>query len=200
MSATETISVGDPLPKIANVTARDAYRVVVSWAEGKRAGEHTIIDLAPMILAYKIFRPLRDNVALFKSVHVSAGGSIIAWADDEALDLAASTVERLADEVMSAEDFKGFLDQVRWTFDRAAAELGISRRLVAYYAQGREIPRYIALACKYFAKAATSIEGDLENHGKKLSRSLEGRGTRQDKTQGAAPDNRIHRSAKSRLP
>lgn len=226
MSATDTIRVGDPLPKIAKVVARDAYRVVVTWAEGKRAGEHTIVDLAPMILAYKMFRPLRDDAELFKTAHVSAGGSIIAWAEDETIDLAASTVERLADEVMSAEDFKGFLDQVGWTFDRASAELGISRRLVAYYAQGREIPRHIALACKYLArqrplsdtqfastkvtaavaaseavsKAGASIEPASEKHGKKLSRSLEGRGTRQHKTLRAAPDKKTRRPAKSRLP
>lgn len=149
MSATDMISVGDPLPKIANVKAHDAYRVAVTWAKGKRAGEHTVVDLAAMILAYKMFRPLREDLELFKTVHVSAGGSIIAWGKDEALDLAASSVERLADEVMSAADFKGFLKQAGLTYDSAAAALGISRRLVAYYAQGREIPRYIALACKY---------------------------------------------------
>ena len=35
------------------------------------------------------------------------------------------------------------------SLDAAAGQLGISRRLVAYYAKNRPVPRYIALACKY---------------------------------------------------
>lgn len=61
MSA-DIISVGDPLPTIAKVTAHDAYRVAVTWGEGRRAGEHSVVDLAPMVLAYKIFRPLRASL------------------------------------------------------------------------------------------------------------------------------------------
>ena len=43
-----------------------------------------------------------------------------------------------------------------YTFDSVAAELGISRRLAAYYAKEREIPRHIALACHYLDRPGTT--------------------------------------------
>src|SRR4051812_36786524 len=64
--------------------------------------------------------------------------------------MAATIVERLAEEVMTFEDFSGWLKRNDLTFEAAAAKLGISRRLVAYYASGsKQAPRYISLACKY---------------------------------------------------
>jgi hypothetical protein len=46
-------------------------------------------------LTYKIYRPLHDNPELFKSVHLTADGTAIAWGD---IDMAATTIERLAEE------------------------------------------------------------------------------------------------------
>jgi hypothetical protein len=155
MSGTDIVTVGEPLPKLARVSARDRYQVSVTWKAGARAGERGVIDLAPVILSYKMFRPLRANRALFRSVHLTVDGSAIAWGKDDAIDMAATTLERLADEKMTAADFKAFLKRHRLTLDAAAAQLGISRRLAAYYAEGRPIPRYIALAC-------AGLEGRIE--------------------------------------
>jgi len=47
--------------------------------------------------------PLRDDTDLFRTAHASAGGSNIAWGEDGSIDLSASTIERLADEAMSAK-------------------------------------------------------------------------------------------------
>jgi hypothetical protein len=154
MSETDTISIGNRLPTIACILAQDEYRVAVSWSGGVYAGTTIEIDLAPVILLYKIYKPLRDDPTLFKSVHVTAMGSAIAWGEDEAIDMAAATLERLADETMTAGDFRAFLDRHRLTLDAAAGQLGVSRRLVAHYAKGRSIPRYIALACAYLDRQA----------------------------------------------
>ena len=56
---------------------------------------------------------------------------------------------------MTPADFSAFLERHALSLDAAAAELGISRRLVAYYAKEREVPRYIALACAYLDEALT---------------------------------------------
>jgi hypothetical protein len=151
MNETEqVISVGDPMPRLASVASHAPYEVVVGWAPGStREHNADLVDLAPLILTHKLYKPLRDNPYLFKTVHMIEGGSAVAWGEDDAIDMAATSIERLAEEQMSPADFRAWLEQHKLTYDAAAAQLGISRRLVAYYADERPVPRYIALACRY---------------------------------------------------
>ena len=144
-----TIRVGDPMPRLASVAHHDGMEVAVSWRSGLRAGKADVVDLAPAIMIYKVYRPLRDDPELFKSVHVTAGGTAIAWGADDAIDMAATTIERLAEETMTSSDFRAWLERHALTYEAAAAQLGVSRRLVGYYASKRRVPRYIALACRY---------------------------------------------------
>ena len=167
----ETIRVGDPMPRLGSVAHHDGMKVTVSWRSGLRADKADVVDLAPMIMTYKVYRPLRENPELFKSVHLTADGAAIAWGNDDAIDMAATTVERLAEEAMEPSDFRGWLERHHFTYEAAAAQLGISRRLVGYYAGKRRVPRYIALACRYLdqphspelhsASATLSGEGTL---------------------------------------
>jgi len=154
MSEAGRLVVGEPMPNIERVSARTPYRVEVLWRSGRRQGTSSVVDLAPLILSKKIFVPLRDDASLFATAHVVEDGSAIAWGDGGEIDVAATTIESLADETMTSEDFAGFLQRNALSFDSAAAQLGISRRLVAYYAKERTIPRYIALACAYLDRAA----------------------------------------------
>jgi hypothetical protein len=149
MSETE-ICIGEPMPRLASVAYPGAYEITVEWAAGSTR-EHAadLIDLAPLILTHKLYKPLRDNPDLLKTVHMIEGGSAIAWDVDDAIDMAATSIERLAEEQMSPADFRAWLEQHKLTYDAAAAQLGISRRLVAYYANQRPVPRYVALACRY---------------------------------------------------
>jgi hypothetical protein len=157
MSETDIIEIGDPLPVVRSVSAHDRRTVSVTWDDGTRK----LVDLAPVIFSYKFYRPLRDDDALFQTVHLTDDGAAIAWGDDDVIDMDASTVERLAAETMEPADFANFLKRHKLTFDGAAAQLGISRRLVAYYASERDVPRYIALACAYLeaslAKPPTAL-------------------------------------------
>jgi len=158
MSVT-SIQVGNPLPKIAEVRPLEGLRIYVRWVgevEGKTSAE---VDLAPTILTYKFYRPLREDRVLFESVRIIDGGSALAWGHDDDLDMAAAAVARLAAETMEPADFAAFLKRRGFTFDRAAAELGISRRLVAYYASERAVPRHIALACAYIDLKAQQAAG-----------------------------------------
>jgi hypothetical protein len=145
-SAQQAISVGEPMPRLASVAHHGAYEITVEWVAGSTAD---VVDLAPLVLTHKLYKPLRDNPDLLKTVHMIEDGSAIAWGADDAIDMAATSIERLAEEQMSPADFRAWLEQSKLTYDAAAAQLGISRRLIAYYANQRRVPRYIALACRY---------------------------------------------------
>ncbi|MBB5753242.1 hypothetical protein [Prosthecomicrobium pneumaticum] len=149
MSATDRIAAGVPMPRIGAVRAVAPLSVDVEWSAGPRAGRRETVSLAPDLHAYRIYRPLRFDPALFASVHLVDEGAAIAWGSDDAIDMPATSVERLAAEAMSNEEFAAFLSRNRLSLDAAAAELGISRRLVAYYAKDRPVPRHIALACAH---------------------------------------------------
>ena len=136
------------MPRLASVAPAEGLSITVEWADGPRTGRRDIVDLAPDILTYRFYRPLRDDPKLFATLHPVDDGAAIAWGEDETIDMPATAVERLADQSMVAADFSAFLTRNRLTFDAAAAQLGISRRLVAYYASGQPIPRHIALACE----------------------------------------------------
>lgn len=150
MSENDMICVGEPLPSVASVEpANSPFSVAVTWASGARMGRTDIIDLAPMIFTFKVLRPLRDDPKLFKTVRIGEWGATIVWDGNEDLEIGAESLEDMAGETMANSDFGDFLKRHHYSFDAAAAQLGISRRLVAYYAKNREIPRYIALACQY---------------------------------------------------
>jgi hypothetical protein len=146
------------MPRVGSVQADSDYSIRVTWLGDVDPSFPTTIDLAPIILTYKFYRPLRDNPQLFRTVHVSNNGTAIAWGNDE-IDMPATAIEHLASEVMQTSDFRAWLEKNRLTLDAAAAQLGISRRLAAYFASGEKpIPRYIALACAYLDKRFSSPE------------------------------------------
>ncbi|WP_082531803.1 DUF2442 domain-containing protein [Methylobacterium sp. Leaf469] len=160
MSATDTITVGRALPKLASVEpANGPFSVSVTWASGSRTWRTDIVDLAPIIFTFKVFKPLRDNPELFRSVKVGEWGASLVWPGNDDLDIGAESVEEMAEEVMTNSDFTAFLKRTGFTLDAAAAQLGIARRLVAYYAKDREIPRYIALACRQLEAGALEKPG-----------------------------------------
>lgn len=150
MSA-DKIKIGDSLPKIVAVKPLKGLTVEVAWKGDKGL---SIVDLSSAIFTYKLYRPLRDDPELFRTVHTAANGSAIAWGNGE-LDMSAALVEQLAAETMQPSDFAAFLRRNNLSLDAAAAQLGISRRLVAYYASERQVPRYIALACSYIEHKQT---------------------------------------------
>jgi hypothetical protein len=152
--ADEILQVGNPLPRLASVDHRGGFRFAVSWSSGARAEE--LVDLAPVLLGLKVFRPLRDDLELLKSARVVDDGRAIQWGGDNALEIAAATVERLAYETMTPADFRNRMQRHGFSLDSAAPELGISLRLVAYYAKSRNVPRYIALATRYISETAPS--------------------------------------------
>jgi Protein of unknown function (DUF2442) len=92
MSKDKMVRVGKPIPRISSVTAEDGLSVRITWQDGRSES----IDLAPTILTFKAFRPLRNSPELFAKVDVEENGSGIRWNDE--MDLASYTLERLADQ------------------------------------------------------------------------------------------------------
>jgi hypothetical protein len=143
------VHVGRSLPRLAKVAPQEKLSIAVTWRADSGRPQHEIVDLAPDLFTYKFYRPLWDDPKLFRTVHVTHDGTAIGWGPDDAIDMAATSIERLAEEAMTPLDFAGFLKETGLTYDAAAAQLGVSRRLVAYYAKDREVPRHIALACAH---------------------------------------------------
>jgi hypothetical protein len=136
-----------PMPRIASVQAMDNLMVRVTWSAGIRANRTDVVDLSPLINTLKFYRPLRKDRALFSTVHTIEEGTILAWGAGE-IDMAADSVEELAEETMTADDFKDFLKSNNLTHNEAAALLGYSRRQIENYLSGREpIPRIVVMAC-----------------------------------------------------
>jgi hypothetical protein len=137
-----------PMPKIARVEAKHHLNVRVEWAAGIRAGRNDVVDLSPMINTLKFYRPLRENKKLFRTVHLIEDGRVLAWGDDDQIDMAADSVEELAEEMMTPDDLRDFLRVNRLTQGEAAALLDRSRRQIANYLSGSEpIPRGFVLSC-----------------------------------------------------
>jgi hypothetical protein len=147
MSAdTDVITVGEPMPRIAAMRHAHDHTLTVTWADGSREGITEDVDLTPVIMQYRVFQPLRGDIGLFASVQLGEDGDSLIW-DKGHIDMAATTVERLAAESMTNAQFREFLERHGLTLDAAGAVLGISRRQVAYYAKDRPIPRLVTLAC-----------------------------------------------------
>jgi hypothetical protein len=146
MNANETVDSGIPIPKIARISDVGNLRFQVVWAEGARAGMTEEIDLSRAINSYKIYGPLRQNDKLFKTAHLIDDGTAVAWGKNE-IDMSAETIESLAQESMSSEDFATFLARNKLAQAEAARLFGRSRRQIAYYLNPGPIPRIIALAC-----------------------------------------------------
>jgi hypothetical protein len=161
------VDTGVAYPAIASLEAADGEHqtVTVRWATGKRKGHLDRVDLSPLISTHRFYAPLRNNSALFETVHLVENGYALAWGDD-AIDMAAASVERLAEEAMTGADFCKFLEKHSLTHQAAAAVLGRSKRQIEYYLQYEQIPRVVALACigyeaRYPRKGATAAHPHL---------------------------------------
>jgi hypothetical protein len=96
MDIAERIDSGIPMPLIAGVRplrAEDKL-IEVIWANGNRRGRTDVVDLSPLIDTHRFYRPLRNDPALFRTVHVVDNGEAIRWAGDS-IDMSAESIERL---------------------------------------------------------------------------------------------------------
>lgn len=164
MNANEMVDSGIAAARIASIQVGGDLRLAVRWAEGLRAGKTDEVDLAPAINSYKFYRPLRGNADLFGTVRLIDDGYAVAWGDG-AIDMSAETIETLAQETMSPQDFAAFMERNKLTQAAAAAVLGRSRRQIAYYLNPGPVPRVIALACHGYEALRRRVEKSGTKYG-----------------------------------
>lgn len=147
MSGIEMVVADRALPCLKAVRPVGALTIEVEWASGSRAGRREIVDLSPLIGQFRLYAPLRHDPVLFATVRMAEDGGAVEWRGGE-IDMSAESIERLAAEQMTAEDFRAFLARNRLTRQAAAAALGRSLRMIQNYVEGQPIPRVVALACR----------------------------------------------------
>ncbi len=136
------------LPRIVSVAPGNKPMTLrVRWDKG----EENLIDVSGVIETYRVYEPLRCSPELFRQVRLGDLGTDVVWTDE--IDMAADTLWRLAQEqsglTLSPDEFRNWRERKAYTLDTAAAALGISRRMVVYYEQGKKpIPRVVALATR----------------------------------------------------
>src|SRR4051812_50016350 len=100
MSEIDVVSTGVKLPRIRDVRCVDGKRRIISvtWGTGPREGRTDRVDLSPLIDTFKFYRSLRNDPALFASLHVINGGSALAWGNADEIDMAAGRLLGISGE------------------------------------------------------------------------------------------------------
>lgn len=159
MSETEILDTGVPMARIAAARAVGPSHLEITWADGSRAGRTETVDVAPLVGSYKVYRPLRDNPALFATARLIEDGDAVAW-DGPDLEMSADLIETIAEQEMDCAEFARFLKRNGLTQEAAAALLGRSRRQIGYYLNPGPVPRIVALACFGYEALAARRRAD----------------------------------------
>ncbi len=135
------------LPVLQSVRPRGLYKIEAVWRGGRKCD----VDLAPHILRFIAYGPLRENWSAFKQLQILDGGVAVGWPELD-LDISADAIAALArQQNMTANDFRSYLKRLGLSFDAAAAAFEISRRQIAYYSAGaKPVPRHVVLALRGF--------------------------------------------------
>lgn len=147
----DIITASAPLPRLAGAVPLEGRRVALVF----RDGEAKTVDLMPALASRRIYIPLRHDDALFATLRVSDYGDAIEWNVGEgkpALDFSALWLARLPAANFGNTDFRDAMDRLGMSLDGMAAQLGISRRLVADYRKNTPVPNHIALAMRYLVE------------------------------------------------
>jgi len=133
------------LQPIVDVSVAGDMVLQVVWKDGTRYR----VDLSTLIRESQVLAPLRAK-DMFDQVSVGLGGYSLDWPGD--LELGSDQVFRWGAE--QAGDFMPSAEFVTWrggmglTQEKAAAALGLSKRMIAYYESGEKpIPKTVRLAC-----------------------------------------------------
>ena len=146
MNVIANLTLAVPMPQLSSIEVIDHLVLRVTWRAGIRAPRTEMIDLSPLINSLKLYRPLRTDHELFRTANLIEDGRIVAWGNGD-IDMPAESLEELAEETMTADDFRDFLKSNNLTHGEAAALLGYSRRQIENFLTGGLIPRVVVMAC-----------------------------------------------------
>lgn len=130
--------------KMLSLAVAGPGRLELEWDDGHGAA----VDLGAVIAGHPGLKPIRAARAFAKAA-LSDDGWSVEWPGG--VDLGAPQLRRWADEqageTMRADDFRAWMKAHALTLDGAASGLGLSRRMIAYYASGEKpIPKTVLLA------------------------------------------------------
>ncbi|MND35209.1 hypothetical protein D3C76_646500 [compost metagenome] len=127
------------------VTAPDT--LLLTFADGQQF----TVALDEIIEKHATLAPLADP-KVFATAAIGEWQDTVIWANDDSLELAADNLRARAVEQAGGRSHEliwNWMAKHELTLDRAARELGLSRRMLAYYRSGEKpVPRTVALAMK----------------------------------------------------
>ncbi|MFK0036933.1 DUF2442 domain-containing protein [Pseudomonas monteilii] len=131
--------------QLTEVAVVDPGSLLLTFADGQQFN----VALDEIIEKHATLAPLADpNV--FATAAIGEWKDTVIWAGDDNLELAADNLRARAVEQAgecSHELIWNWMAKHGLTLDRAAQELGLSRRMLAYYRSGEKpVPRTVALA------------------------------------------------------
>jgi len=114
-------------------------------------GQQFTVALDEIIGKHTTLAPLADP-EVFATATIGKWNDTVIWANNDNLELAADNLRARAVKQAgecSHELIWNWMAKHGLTLDRAAQELGLSRRMLAYYRSGEKpVPRTVALAMK----------------------------------------------------
>ncbi|AVS66629.1 hypothetical protein C8245_13905 [Paracidovorax avenae] len=137
----------------------DGGALLLTYADGVKY----TVNIAPIIAKAPSLRALAKP-AVFRRAKLGEFGRCVTWGDDE-LELAGDNLRAEAIEQaggISHEFVLEWMHRNGLTIEAAAAALGLSVRMLAYYRSGEKpVPRTVALACRgWEAIKASRAAGD----------------------------------------
>jgi hypothetical protein len=139
-------------PRIARIEVQAPMILLVEWRDGTRT-QH---DVSARIMDEDWAARLRE-AAVFRSVRVEDAGLQIVWPGTDVAFSAQGLWEDLHPrdtfaKWMAPDDFVAWMQEMGFTFARAADALETSPRMLKYYAAGTHaIPKTLWLACMHLA-------------------------------------------------
>lgn len=145
--------------KLVAVEVPTSGSLLLTYADGMRY----TVDIAPILTKAPTLRAL-SKPAVFRRAKIGEFGRCVTWGDDT-LKLAGDNLRAEAIEQaggISHEFILEWMYRNSLTIEAAAAALGISTRMLAYYRSGEKpVPRTVALACRgWEAIKASRAAGD----------------------------------------
>lgn len=130
---------------IKRVKALDGFKLRLAWSNGIVA----TVPLDKAISRSRSLAPLK-SATRFASVRLGEWGHSVDWGNN--LELGADSLWRSTLEVIGRNDvaeFIGWRLRHELSLTQVADELGLSRRMVAYYESGKHpVPKTVLLACR----------------------------------------------------
>jgi Protein of unknown function (DUF2442) len=141
-----------PEPRIIRLATEPPLVLHVTWQDGSR----TRHDLSPLASGQAWAAALRDP-AIFRTAQIQDNGWQIVWPGTDAALSAAGLWDEMHPQPatatwMSAADLTAWLGEMHWSFAQAAEALGVSKRMLKYYAAGTHaVPKTVWLAAMHLA-------------------------------------------------